>query len=221
MNIALQKLKILAVVLGIPWLLISGCIAGLVGDNGAKHISDNNTMVRQQQIAADERMAAERAAAKLAAAQAQADAKMHQSSERTQQTLLVQNASSERLLIQSQHLIAVREAGTQRFNAFLITVVILSIIGGGGFLVIYLRNHPRPVAYQMLPLRPQHGTLPQSRTALPQSTETAIQTAQAVPYSVFVGDPRFVAHGWQVKDPQTGIRIINGQIVQQCQLLEG
>ena len=212
-------------------LALAGCGLAIGGNDAVKHVSDNNTAVRSQRITADvgkanlraqtannaanlrAQTAANNAASREAIAGIRADSQVNRAAERTQQTLLVQNASSERLLLQSQHLLAVRADGTQRFNTFLIVVVLLAVLGGCAFLAVYFWNNPKPVVYQ--------PNLPQPRAALPHRQSTAVQTMKPVPYSLFVSDKRFAEAGWCVAENGMGQRLVSGRIVSKCKLLEG
>lgn len=214
----MRRIKSILLVTLMPFVfggLLAACSMGIGGPSTAERISDNNRAVSEHRINADLDKAgikaqtavdkaninasiqADRNASREAVAQIRADSQVNRAAERTQQTLLVQNATSERLLIQSQHLLAVREAGTQRTTIFLITAVVLAILGGACFLLVYMWNNPR----QQQPI------------ILPQ--------VEPVPRSLMRDDARFAQAGWRITGPTTAHRVIDGAVVAECKLLEG
>lgn len=136
MKTTIYKLLILSPILLIAWG-IGGCAFGLVGDDGAKHISDNNTMVRQQQIAAQQAQQEAAHRAEIAVA-----------GERTNQQRIDQLGASERLYSQQNYLAYKAQVGTDRMLIVMGVLFFLIVLAGGGWLFLYLRMNPQPHARQ-------------------------------------------------------------------------
>ena len=183
--------------------ILAGCFANVEGGRTARHISNNEASVaharlqnqlQQQQLLNQSIAAAE---------QAKTDRVLHR-----------EIGATERLNAQAQYLLAMEAEGTRRFNTFMVILLIIAGAGGTVGLFIYLRNNPRPHRQSVVLLNAPQNQLNQI------GANSGVEMCAPVPYDQFANDPRFPEYGWGVgADGRTGVRVVNGQVVQQCRLL--